>query len=256
MSWIHTRLQGKGFKTSQSQHILVTAPIGIYLFTFLKCRWFKKSVSVLAVFMAVFFVLSLSLTKHAAASTGINQDLSFEGKIVTSAGINIPDGTYNMEFKIYDASTGCTPSTGSGCHLSWTEDWLVGSSEGGITFSSGTFQVNLGATYPFSGGSCTPSESWNTNTALNWNTYPLYLSLQIGNTTTCTISTNFQTNCGGDTEMKPYILLTSTPYAENAGQLGGLASTAFAQLLPVQYFPANCKLYWYHSGTILSSRNF
>ena len=130
-----------------------------------------------------------------------------------------------MEFKIYDASTGCTPTTGSGCHLSWTEDWLVGSSEGGITFSSGTFEVNLGATCPFSGGSC---ESY-TNTAINWNTYPLYLSLQIGNTSTCTISTNFTSNCGGDTEMKPYILLTSTPYSENSGELGGLTSAGFVQ---------------------------
>jgi hypothetical protein len=177
--------------------------------------------------------LFMSFPQMAAASTGINQDLSFEGKIVnTSTGANIPDGTYNMEFKIYNASTACNPTTGSGCTLAWTEDWLVGSSEGGITFSGGTYQVNLGATCPFSGGSC---ESY-TNTAINWNTYPLYLSLQIGNTSTCTITTNFTSNCGGDNEMKPYILLTSTPYALNAGELGGLPASAFAQLTATQTF--------------------
>jgi hypothetical protein len=213
---------GEKLKTSQSRHILVSS------------RWFKKLFGILTVFLALFLILGICSTKHIAASTGINADLSFEGKIVnSSSGINIPDGTYNMEFKIYNAATACTPSTGSGCTLAWTEDWLVGSSEGGIALSSGTYQVNLGATCPFSGGSCTPAESWNTNTAINWNTYPLYLSLQIGNTSSCTITTNFTSNCGGDGEMKPYIMLTSTPYAENANnsnQLGGLASSSFAQL--------------------------
>ena len=42
-------------------------------------------------------------TAHATA--GINQELSFEGKIVNSTGQNIPDGTYNMEYRIY---TGCS----------------------------------------------------------------------------------------------------------------------------------------------------
>ena len=187
--------------------------------------WIRRLFTSVALILLNFLAFSIIFGAHVAASTGINQDLSFEGKIVNGSSINIPDGTYNMEFKLYDASTGCTPTTGSGCHLSWTEDWLVGSSEGGITFSSGTFEVNLGATCPFSGGSC---ESY-TNTAINWNTYPLYLSLQIGNTSTCTISTNFTSNCGGDTEMKPYILLTSTPYSENSGELGGLTSAGFVQ---------------------------
>jgi hypothetical protein len=72
----------------------------------------------LAVFSAaVFFVLP----KKAFASTGINQELSFEGKIVnSSSGVNIPDATYNMEFKIYSGGT----ATGGGT-LEWTEDYLV-----------------------------------------------------------------------------------------------------------------------------------
>jgi len=50
----------------------------------------------------------------ASATSGINQEMSFEGKIVTSAGLNIPDGTYNMEFRIY---TGCSnePTNSTGC---------------------------------------------------------------------------------------------------------------------------------------------
>lgn len=183
--------------------------------------WRKRSpylgVLSLVSLLGLFFLLPAT----ANATTGINQELSFEGKIVTTAGINITDGTYNMEFKIYSGGS----STGGGTLL-WTEDWLVGSTEGGITFSSGTYQVNLGATCPFTGGSC----ETNTNTAINWNSYPLYLSLQIGNTSSCTITagTTFQSDCGGDGEMTPYILLTSTPYSFNSGELGGLLAPTAA----------------------------
>ncbi len=194
--------------------------------------WSKwRALFTVGAFFVVLFVF-LSTPKQANATAGINQELSFEGKVVTSAGINIPDGTYNMEFKIYNAATTCTPSTGSGCTLAWTEDYLVGSAEGGITFTSGTFVVPLGSVCSFNGGAC---ESY-TNSAINWNTYPLYLSLQIGNTSSCTISTNFTSNCGGDTEMKPYILLTSTPYSLNSNELGGLTAASFAQLTASQTF--------------------
>jgi|GEM_PF-1542423 len=157
-----------------------------------------------------------------AASTGIEPYLSFEGKIVTSAGINITNGNYNMEFKIYSGGT----ATGGGT-LEWTEDWLVSGGAGHyVSLSSGTYQVNLGSQCAFSGGSC----QIYTNTAINWNTYPLYLSLQIGNTSSsCAPSATYSfsqsgSNCGGDGEMSPYILLTSTPYAMNAAELGGLVA--------------------------------
>ena len=119
-----------------------------------------------------------------SAATGIESQLSFEGKIVNSNGTNIADGNYNMEFKIY---TGCTNNTGSGCTLVWTEDYLDNNSDG-VAFTSGTYQTNLGQYCPFAGGACTPSDAsdGNTNTAVPWGTYPLYLSLQIGNTSYCT----------------------------------------------------------------------
>jgi hypothetical protein len=175
----------------------------------------------LAVFSAaVFFVLP----KKAFASTGINQELSFEGKIVnSSSGVNIPDATYNMEFKIYSGGT----ATGGGT-LEWTEDYLVGSASVGVAFTSGTYQVNLGSVCAFTGGAC---ETY-TNSAINWNSYPLYLSVQIGNTTACTVTTTFLANCGGDGEMSPYILLTSTPYAFNSAELGGLSSGSYIQAAP------------------------
>jgi hypothetical protein len=164
----------------------------------------------------------------ANASTGTEQEMSFEGKIVNNTGQNITDGSYNMEFRIY---TGCTnePTSSTGCTPVWTEDYLNNNSQG-VSFTSGTYEVNLGSICSFTTSSCEN----NSNTAVNWNSYPLYLSLQIGSSSNC--STNnpgsgaFTADCGGDTVMNPYVLLTSTPYALNSNELGGLTANSFGQL--------------------------
>ncbi len=175
-----------------------------------------------------FAVLAFSLFSSSVnATSGINAELSFEGKIVNSSGVNITNGSYDMEFKVYSGCSATTPGpspNNTGCSLNWTEDYIVGTQP--VTFSGGTFQVNLGSLCLFSGGTC----QGNTNTAINWNSYPLYLSLQVGNTSTCTPAGNFTTNCGGDGEMGPYILLTSTPYAMDSNALGGLTASQFGQL--------------------------
>ena len=173
----------------------------------------------------VLLVLTLSLafkfTGNAYATTGINQEMSFEGKIATNAaGVNIANGTYNMEFNIY---TGCTNNTGTGCTSVWTEDWLVHASNG-VVFNGGTFQVNLGAV-----------NSLSSIPVADWNTYPLYLSVEVGTTAdsgsnSCAGPTNFGTNCGGDGIMSPYILLTSTPYSFDTSELGGIAASGFGQI--------------------------
>jgi len=128
---------------------------------------------------------------------------------------DITDGTYNVEFKVYQDGT----SSGGGT-LKWTEDRLISASQG-VTFSSGTFTVNLGAVNPF-------------GASVDWNQDTLWLSLQVGSTTTCTVTTSFQSNCGGDGEMTPYIRLTAVPQALNSDKLDGLDSTAFGQLATSQ----------------------
>ncbi len=180
------------------------------------------------VLICVAIVGGMVTTRVASAATGINPELSFEGKVVNSSGINIADGTYNMEFKIYAGGT----ATGGGT-LDWTEDWLVSAGKG-VTFTSGTFQANLGSITAFA-------------SSVDWNSNPLYLSLQVGNTSSCTPAGNFHANCGGDGEMSPYILLTATPYAMNADKLDGIDSTGFVQLNATQSGNINIG-----SGTITS----
>ena len=190
----------------------------------------KKCLFLLAFFSVVTAGL-LVTTQKSLATTGVNQQLSFSGKIVKSDGTNITDGTYNMEFKIYQDGT----SSGSGSTLEWTEDYLVAGSSGvpstgGVSLSSGTFQVNLGSICSgFAAGTCGAK----TNAGVDFNQQTLWLSIQIGNSTACTVTsatTSFNTACGGDGEMSPYIRLTAVPQAFNADKLDGLDSTAFGQL--------------------------
>jgi len=200
----------------------------------------RQALSYAIVFLFGLFLTFRIINPIAYAAPGINQVINFQGKIVTLGGINIPDGTYNVEFKIYAGGT----STGGGT-LDWTEDYLVGGSGGGVAFNSGTLDVALGSVCPFSGGSC---ETY-TNTAVGWNSNPLYLSIQIGNTSTCTVSTNFHANCSGDGEMSPYVLLTSTPYSFNSNELGGITSSGYVQLSPGSAQSGNISI---GTGTISS----
>jgi hypothetical protein len=181
--------------------------------------------------IALIAMVACSLPSHKVGATaGINSELSFEGKIVSSTGTNITDGNYNAEFVIY---TGCTnePTSSTGCTAVWKEDYLTSNSTYATTtpvaFTSGTFQVNLGSICVFSGGSC----EGNTNTAINWDSYPLYMSINVGTTAVC--AAGFASCGGGTGAMNPYILLTASPYAMNAANadsLGGVAASSYAKL--------------------------
>jgi hypothetical protein len=188
----------------------------------------RKNKNLVVLFVLIFVFCGLSLLSGTAnASTGVSPDVSFEGKIVNSSGVNITNGTYNVEFTMY---TGCTnePTNNTGCTLAWTEDYLTSATQG-VAINGGTFAVNLGQYCTFAGSTC----QGNTNTGINWNTYPIYMSMQIGGTANCSSSPAgglFTANCAGDGVMQPYILMTSTPYAQNAGTLGNIAASGFAQL--------------------------
>ncbi len=166
------------------------------------------------------------------AAAGINQQLTFQGKVVNSSGVNLADGTYDMEFKIYQDGN----SSGTGSTLMWTEDYLVSGSTGmpstgGVSVSSGTFNVNLGSICALAGSTCGAK----TNTGVDFNQDTLWLSFQVGNTSSCTVTsstTSFHTGCGGDGEMTPFIRLTAVPQALNANRVGGLTVSQLVQLSP------------------------
>ena len=153
---------------------------------------------------------------HAHAATGINQTVEFQGRLLNSQGATVPDGYYNIEFKIYEngdgQSAGDTTGTPAGTLL-WTEDYLNYNSQG-VKVVNGFFSVELGSITPF-------------GTSVNWNQSVLWLSMNVaGTSTTCS---TFAT-CSPDGEMLPMQPMTSSPYAFNAELLNGISSANFVQL--------------------------
>jgi hypothetical protein len=126
----------------------------------------------------------------AATSNTIN----FQARLETAAGAIVPDGNYNVEFKLYSTSSGGSPL--------WTEDRLNSASQG-IEVANGYLTANLGSITSFPG-------------SINWD-QQLWLTMNIGGTTTGTPS--------WDGEMSPRLALTALPYAFRAGQLADPANS-------------------------------
>lgn len=152
------------------------------------------------------------------AATGINSQLNFQGRLLTASGAVVPDGDYNMQFKIYcdgnGDTTGSDPGScnGSGTneHLLWTETWQNSASQG-VTVKNGYFSLRLGAITSLS--------------AVDWNQDTLWLSMNVGGTGTGGSPTY-------DGQMTPFKRLGANAYAFNAGQLQGLNASNFVQLAP------------------------
>ncbi len=153
--------------------------------------------------LGVFYTRAGTPTRVYAASS----NLSFQARLLNSAGSIVPDGTYNIEFKLYD-SLSAGGSLQGVCAGGVTDDclWLETRTGGSkVTVRNGYMNVYLGSVTGFGN--------------INWE-QDLWLTMNIGGS-------------GGpswDGEMSPRIKLTAVPYAFNAGQLGGIASTGFAQL--------------------------
>jgi hypothetical protein len=163
-------------------------------------------------------LLALIFLPHtpAHATTGINQQINFQGRLLNTAGATVPDGYYNIQFKIYQDGDGLTAgdTTGSPAgSLKWTESYLNSASVG-VQVINGFMSVQLGSITPF-------------GSSVDWNQGTLWLSINIGGiNTTCTPFSS----CTPDGEMLPMKRLSSSPYAINSGLLGGLSSAQFLQI--------------------------
>ncbi|MBW4061801.1 hypothetical protein HJC99_04505 [Candidatus Saccharibacteria bacterium] len=160
-------------------------------------------------------------TASATGAAGIYSTINYQGRLLTSTGAVVPDGTYNMEFQIWQDGNGCVTgctsanaSTNNGGTLKWTEDYVygTGSPDNRVTVKNGYFSVSL--------GSITSLSSVN----FNWDTN--YLTTNIGNTST---AATFSV-ASGDGYMIPFKRLSANPYALNSSQLGGLTSSQYTQL--------------------------
>ncbi len=152
------------------------------------------------------------LPEPAVAATGINPMINFQGRLFDDTGAVVADGTYNMQFKMYQDGDGVLG--GGDETLEWTEDWLNVNSQG-VMVRNGYLSVRLGAVNAF-------------GSSVDWAQDTLWLSLNIGDTTS---AASFAA-ANPDGEMTPFRRLTTAVYAlqlQNTHNLGGIAASGFIQ---------------------------
>ena len=184
--------------------------------TIFKQRHALRSAGLIALCIAFITTLLFNVPLHAAP--GVNQTLSFQGRLLSSSGAVVPDGHYNMQFKIYQDGDGqqAGDTGGTGGTLKWTESYVNANTGDGIEIKDGFFSVNLGSNNPF-------------GTQVDWNQSTLWLSMNIAGTAAdCT--TFGSGTCAADGEMLPMRQITSTPFALNSGMVGGKTADQLAQL--------------------------
>ncbi len=149
----------------------------------------------------VFTVVALLHPGPVKAAAGINEQINFQGRLLTNTGAVVPDGNYNVQFKIYQDGNGILG--GGDETLKWTETRESGNK---VLVKNGYFSVYLGSVTAFGG-------------SIDWNQDTLWLSINIGGTASPSY----------DGEMSPFTRFSSTPYALTAKYLGGLDKTGFIQ---------------------------
>src|SRR3989337_1953721 len=130
------------------------------------------------------FLAGLWHPQPVQAATSSN--LNFQARLLQTSGSLVADGTYNIQFNLYDVSSG-------GSSL-WTESRLNNASQG-VTVKNGYLSVNLGSITSF------PS-------TINWD-QEHWLGMTVRGTGSCVFGACTPT----DAEMTPRFKLTGVPYA-------------------------------------------
>jgi hypothetical protein len=150
----------------------------------------------LGVLGILFFFVTNNFQTIQSVNATSNSTINFQARLMSISGALVPDGNYNVEFKLYSASSGGTAL--------WTEDWLnINNTQGtnvGVRVQDGYLTANLGTVTAFPG-------------TITWN-QQLWLTVNIGGTTIVSYP-----SITWDGEMLPRIQLTATPYSIAAGQL-------------------------------------
>lgn len=150
--------------------------------------------AILTVVMVASFSVFFGRSNRAAAAT--SSTINFQARLLTAAGNVVPDGQYNVEFKLYNAVTSSGSSQGSctgDAACVWVESRTAANR---VRVVNGYLTVNLGSVTAFG--------------SINWD-QELWLGMNIGGTT----------GPSWDGEMSPRLKLTAVPYAFTAGKLVG-----------------------------------
>ncbi len=164
----------------------------------------KFVAGILTVFLVSALLACFAFSSSASALQTVPYKMNFQGRLTDASGNAMPNGTYNMKFRIYDALTSGTQQ--------WTET-RANSATTGVTVVNGLFSVQLGDVTSLPVAIFT-----------NQNLY-FEIELPTPGTATCTGA-----SCESYTEgpMGPRNKLGTSAYAFNSDTLDGLDSTAFA----------------------------
>ena len=175
-----------------------------HLPTIFKRRYTLLTAGILTLCAALITTLFFANVSFAAQSTA--RTLNFQGRLQTANGAVVPDGYYNMQFKIYQGGTGTAVGNPGGT-LKWTETYVNNGGTAGVEVKNGFFSVSLGSLNSF-------------GTSVDWDQDSLFLSMNVAGTAAA--CTTFNTApCAADGEMLPMKKITATPYAINSGAVGG-----------------------------------
>jgi hypothetical protein len=157
--------------------------------------------------------------KNADAAT--LSTINFQARLMNLSGSVVPDGFYNIEFKLYNASTSSGSVQGSctgDANCLWTETYydsngVTAGNDNRVRVANGYVTVSLGSLTAF------PS-------TINWD-QEVWLTMNVGGSTQTATPT-------WDGEMSPRLKLTAVPYAFRAGQLAKFNSgTNFTSTLSI-----------------------
>jgi hypothetical protein len=154
----------------------------------------RLAISSLAVFTLLSGYIYLYTPAFApVANAAANNTINFQARLLTNTGALVPDGYYNVEFKLYDAVSGGT--------LLWTDsrydtNGVTAGNDYRIQVMNGYLTVSLGDTS--AGGTAFPG-------TIDWS-QELWLSMNIGGTTQTASPT-------WNGEMSPRMKVTAVPYA-------------------------------------------
>jgi parallel beta-helix repeat protein len=198
----NTKTTKKMIKTSQKRELLANA---------LRANSLRVFAAVLVIAMITVSGMSIpsvgrlfgTSTQRVSAATA--NTINFQARLQNASGAIAPDGSYNVEFKLYSASTG-------GSAL-WTEDYLNSATQG-VTVRNGYLTVSLGSITALP-------------TTINYD-QDLWLTMTVRGTGSCA----FSSCTPADAEMSPRLKLTASAYAFRAGQLAQFnSSTGFTSTL-------------------------
>lgn len=170
-----------------------------------------KNTYFLGIFLLLLTATGASLIAPSIAQAAPNT-INYQGRLTDTNGVNMPDGQYNMKFRIYDAATGGT--------MVYLTTFQMANR---VTVTNGQFNVQL------------------PNIDTSFSADSRYLEVELPTPATVTCST---TNCtdyseGPMTPRQPFASAAYAFQAENADKLDGVDSSSFARNDAFNTFTSN-----------------